>query len=75
MKEDTVDAIKKIKEANLKVKIITGDNILTAAYVAVKLNLSEKNDESKTEHTAFAKVDDDKKLLIWTDYDDQLIGS
>ena len=33
------------------------------------------NDENKSEHTAFAKVDDQNKQLIWTDYDDQLISS
>lgn len=75
IKEDTVDAINKIKEANLKVKIITGDNIRTAAYVAVKLNLNESSEENKSEHTAFAKVDQDNKQLIWTDYNDRLIGT
>jgi len=40
MKEDTVENVQKIMEANLKVKIITGDNILTAAYVALKLGIS-----------------------------------
>ena len=75
IKEDTVEVINKIRDANLKVKIITGDNILTAAYVAVKLNLNDKKNENKSEHTAFAKVDDQNKQLIWTDYDDQLISS
>jgi manganese-transporting P-type ATPase len=73
IKEDTVDAINKIRDANLKVKIITGDNIRTAAYVAVKLNLCESNEESKTEHTAFASVDYENKQLVWTDYEDQRI--
>ena len=50
MKEDTFENVAKIMEADCKVKIITGDNILTAAYVAVKLRIAEHfNEKDKQE--------------------------
>ena len=62
MKKDTVKYVTKIMEADCKVKIITGDNILTAAYVAVKLRIAENfNDKDKSECVAFAKIDEEKK--------------
>lgn len=62
MKEDTLENVTKIMDANIKVKIITGDNILTAAYVAVKLKIAENfSDQKDSECVAFAKIDEEKK--------------
>lgn len=76
MKEDTFENVAKIMEADCKVKIITGDNILTAAYVAVKLRIAEHfNEKDKQECVVFAKIDEEKKCINWMDYDDNLISS
>lgn len=62
MKKDTVKYVSKIMDADCKVKIITGDNILTAAYVAVKLSIAENfKIKEGSECVAFAKIDEEKK--------------
>jgi P-type E1-E2 ATPase len=62
MKKDTKDHITKIMDADCKVKIITGDNILTAAYVASQLQIVRRPEEDeKSEYVAFAKIDEQKK--------------
>lgn len=76
MKEDTLEYVSKIMEANIGVKIITGDNILTAAYVATKLKIAEKfHEKEKSEDVAFVKIDEEKKCINWKDYDDNLVSS
>ena len=45
MKDDTNDTIKQLNEAELGVKMITGDNILTAVNVAFECNIINKNKE------------------------------
>jgi P-type E1-E2 ATPase len=39
LKEDTLKNIKHLQKANYKLKIITGDNILTAIKVGMMLNM------------------------------------
>jgi len=76
MKEDTKEHINKIIDADCKVKIITGDNILTAAYVASKLNIVRNNDkDEKEESVAFAKIDEEKKCINWMDYDNNNVST
>jgi len=76
MKEDTKKYITKIMDANCKVKVITGDNILTAAFVASKLKIAENyNEEENSECVAFAKIDEEKKCINWTDYDENLVST
>ena len=74
IKEDTLDQITKIKEAGCKLKVITGDNILTAAYVAAKLRIAESFSEKENAGSiAFAKIKD-KKSINWIDYEDNLVS-
>lgn len=74
MKEDTFEHITKIKEAEIKIKIITGDNILTAAYVAVKLKIAENfTNKENADTVAFARVENNK-TINWLDYDDNLVS-
>jgi magnesium-transporting ATPase (P-type) len=73
IKEDTLDKITKIKDAGCKIKIITGDNVLTAAYVAAKLRIAENFSEKESAGSiAFAKIKDDTSLQFF-DYEDNLV--
>jgi manganese-transporting P-type ATPase len=77
MKEDTIENIQKILDANCKVKIITGDNVLTAAFVALKLGISRgcADEENKADNVVFARIDDQQKKINWVDYDENCISS
>jgi cation-transporting ATPase 13A1 len=70
MKKDSKAVIKELKRSNHMVKMITGDNQLTAAYVAKQLQfgIHEKSNNS----TVFLEVEN--KNLVWKDDDDKIIS-
>lgn len=70
MKKDSRSVIREIREADILVKMITGDNILTAAHVAQELRFLPGSDK---ERILFGKVVDDE--FIWEDYNQKCVLS
>lgn len=66
LKSDSASVIKELKESGHETKMITGDNILTAAHVAQKLKMADRN--KKACNLGFT----DSKLQVF-DFDEKLL--
>ena len=69
LKSDTKRVIKEFLDSNHMVKMITGDNQLTASYIGKELKFG-----GAESNPLFAKVLSNNKIE-WTDIDDQLVQS
>lgn len=63
LKEDTHSVIKELKFSSHEVKMITGDNALTAAFIGQKL-------EFGVGPSLFANENPSEGKLVWYDIDD-----
>jgi magnesium-transporting ATPase (P-type) len=59
--------ITELKSSNHEVKMITGDNQLTAAYIGQQLKFGP------TDKALFAYADTDKEIT-WKDIDERVVG-
>jgi manganese-transporting P-type ATPase len=66
LKEDTFDIIKELKFSSHEVKMITGDNALTAAFIGQKL-------EFGVGKSLFANDYQTEGKLVWYDIDDKRV--
>jgi len=72
LKEDTQGVIEELVHSRHEVKMITGDNQLTAAYVAHQLNFAP---ESRNKSLFVASVVIGQGLIKWNDIDDEYVTS
>lgn len=68
LKEDTFKVIEELKASRHEVKMITGDNQLTAAYIGQQLKFGP------TEKALFAYAESDKEIT-WKDVDEKFVAT
>ena len=66
LKQDTLSVIKELKASSHEVKMITGDNALTAAFIGQQLTFGRGP-------SAFASEANREGRIIWKDIDDKKI--
>lgn len=66
LKPDTKSVIQELKDSSHQVKMITGDNALTAAYIGQELKFGNGS-------SLFAASSPSEGVLVWNDIDDKFV--
>ena len=68
LKPDSLDVMKELKESSHEIKMITGDNAMTAAFIGQQLTFGRGPSLFASEASAQGKI-------IWKDIDDKKVST